>query len=98
MPSTTTLQAPQLPRLQLRLVPVIPSFTAMTSHRVVRASYSAEYGFPLIVKLPVSFVMGVEIASGDGAEGAATAACVPTPTVVKAAAPVPAAFRKLRRE
>src|SRR5207302_2665783 len=95
MPSTTTLQAPQLPRLQLRLVPVSPSFTAMTSHNVVRASYSAEYGFPLIVKDPVSFVIGVGIASGGAAAAAVRA---PVPTVVNTTAPEPAAFKKFRRE
>src|SRR5262249_3932962 len=87
------LQAPQLPRLQLRFVPVSPNFTAMTSHSVVRASYSAEYGLPLIVKVLVSFVIGVGIASG-----AATASCTPALTVVTATAPAPAAFRKFRRE
>src|SRR5437870_1697092 len=95
MPSTTTLQAPQLPRLQLRLVPVSPSFTAMTSHNVVRASYSAEYGFPLIVKDPVSFVIGVGIASGGAAAAAVRA---PVPTVVNTTAPEPAAFKKFLRE
>src|SRR5262245_44793155 len=93
VPSTITLQAPQLPRLQLRLVPVSPSFTAMTSHNVVRASYSAEYGLPLITKDPVSFVIGVGIASG-----AAAAVRAPVPTVVNTTAPEPAAFRKFLRE
>src|SRR5437867_13399514 len=94
MPSTMTLQAPQLPRLQLRFVPVNPSFTAMTSHNVVRASYSAEYGLPLMTNDPVSFVIGVGIASG-----AATAVVrAPVPTVVNTTAPEPAAFRKFLRE
>src|SRR6478609_1063279 len=93
MPSTMTLHAPQLPRLQLRFVPVNPTFTAMTSHNVVRASYSAEYGLPLITKDPVSFVIGVGIASG-----AAPAVRAPAPTVVNTTAPEPAAFRKFLRE
>jgi hypothetical protein len=79
--------------LQLRFVPVKPNFTAMTSHSVVRASYSAEYGFPLMLKEPVSFVIGVGIARGD-----ATALSVPAPTVVSATAPDPAALRKFLRE
>jgi len=59
----------------------------------VRASYSAEYGFPLMVKDPVSFVIGAAIASG-----AAVALRAPVPTVVNTTAPEPAAFRKFLRE
>ena len=40
MPSITTVQTPQVARLQLRTVPVSPIFSEITSHSVVRASCS----------------------------------------------------------
>jgi F0F1-type ATP synthase membrane subunit c/vacuolar-type H+-ATPase subunit K len=51
-----------------------------------------------MLKEPVSFVIGVGIAKGDGLGGAAIAASTPVPTAVNAAAPDPAAFKKFLRE
>src|SRR6266542_4372561 len=102
----STLHAPHDARLQLRLVPVSPSFTWITSHKVVRASYDALYGLLLTVNVAVSCVIPAGIASGDpavwaeGCAGACAAARAPAPdaTVVSAAALEPAALRKFRRE
>ncbi len=68
MPSTSTLHAPQLARLQLRLVPVRPSFIEITSHKVVRASYSAAYVLPLTMNEAFSLANGVGKAEGAVAE------------------------------
>jgi hypothetical protein len=51
-----------------------------------------------MLKLPVSSVIGVGIARGDGFGGAARAAFAPAPTVVIATALDPAALRKFLRE
>src|SRR5262245_10682960 len=95
----STLQAPQLALLQLRFVPVSPSFTARTSHNVVRASYAAVNVLPLIRKALCSCVTGVASENGDAcASGAAIAdGTARTPTAVSAI-PCPAAFRKSLRE
>src|SRR3989442_1582297 len=89
-----TLHAPQLPRLQLLVVPVKPNFTATTSHSVVRASYSATRGLPLIMKMFFSLVIGI----GKAGRGDATAASIDSPPRAVKAIPDPAAFRKFLRE
>src|SRR5690348_3668201 len=99
MPSTSTLHAPQLALLQLRFVPVSPSFTAMTSHSVVRASYAAVNDLPLMRNAACSCVIG----AGSGREEACASEAAlndgtaRTPTAVNAM-PWPAAFRKSLRE
>jgi hypothetical protein len=89
------LQAPQLARLQLRLVPVRPSFIEITSHKVVRASYSAAYVLPLTMNEAFSVAKG----AGSRLEGdeIACPTIVPGVTVVSTI-PDPAALRKSRRE
>src|SRR6266849_1477243 len=69
VPSTSTLHAPQLARLQLRLVPVIPSFIEITSHKVVRASYSAEYVLPFTKN--TAFSLAKDLGRAGRAVGAA---------------------------
>src|ERR1043165_5706564 len=93
----STLHAPQLALLQLRLVPVSPSFTAITSQSVVRASYSADIVLPLIRKLPDSRAIG----RGSDATWASSAAATDgevSAAIAVSASPCPAAFRKSRRE
>ena len=67
MPSITTVQTPQVARLQLRTVPVSPIFSEITSHSVVRASCSTVCGVPLRLKVEDIAV----IAPGSGAADAA---------------------------
>src|ERR1700674_5218770 len=93
VPSTSTLQAPQLARFQLRLVPVRPSFIEITSHNVVRASYSAGYSLPLTRKDAFSF------ANGFGNAGRVVgAANNVSPVTAVSTTPDPAALRKFLRE
>ena len=92
VPSTNTLQAPQLARLQLRLVPVSPSFIEITSHKVVRASYSAAYGLPLTRNDASSLAKGTAADEGVGA------AFSVSPVTVVRTTPDPAALRKSLRE
>src|SRR4029453_819810 len=77
-----------------RFVPVIPSLTAITSHSVVRVSYSAGYTFPLMLKELVSLLIAVGTLGGGGT---ARATAVPTLDVT-ATAPTPPAFIKFLRE
>src|SRR5579862_2943747 len=95
-PSTSTLHAPQLARLQLRLVPVSPALIAITSQRVVRASYSAAKGFPLMRNVDFSCVMGE--GSAGAAEAGVAARKMPSPPTAVRTTPDPAAFRKFLRE
>src|SRR5215471_19975856 len=95
-----TLQAPQLALLQLLFVPVIPSFTASTSHSVVRASYCAAYDFPLTRKVAASCVIGVSAGrkAGPAASPACSEAAARSTPMAVSARPCPAAFRKCLRE
>ncbi len=92
VPSTSTLHAPQLALLQLRFVPVRPALTAITSHSVVRASYSATNCLPLMRNGAFSRVIA------EGSAGAADARKTVSPPTAVRTTPDPAAFRKFLRE
>ena len=75
------------------MVPVMPSFMAMTSQSVVRASYSAMCGWPLTMKVARSEVIGA-----GRATTAAPARMADSPPTTVSAIPVLADFRKFLRE
>src|SRR5580692_2313233 len=66
----TTVQTPQVARLQLRTVPVSPIFSEITSHNVVRTSCSTVCGVPLRLNVDAIAVT----ACGSGAAEAAPVA------------------------
>ena len=72
MPSTTTVQTPQVARLQLRTVPVSPIFSEITSHSVVRTSCSTVWAVPLRLKVDDIEVMACGSGAADAAPVAST--------------------------
>ena len=93
MPSTSTLHAPQLARLQLRLVPVRPNFMAITSHK--RRARFIFGGVRLAVDDERRFLPGHRRRKRQRSCGRRKT--VSPPTTVRAT-PEPAAFRKFLRE
>src|SRR5215831_6982120 len=57
-PSTWTVQAPHWAMPQPYFVPVIPIHSLMTHSNGVSGSTSTSYGFPLIVRLTIPFLLG----------------------------------------
>src|SRR3954447_10447894 len=94
VPSITTVQTPQVARLQLRTVPVSPTCSEMTSQSVVRTSCSTLWVAPLRLKLDDMVVRACGRGGADALpvdmtlrrNGPTTAGAATVPATIPAAA------------
>src|SRR4051794_6303225 len=94
VPSITTVQTPQVGRLELRTVPVSPACSEMTSQSVVRTSCSTLWVAPLRLKLDDMVVTACGSGGTDALpvditlrrKGPTTAGAATVPATIPAAA------------